>query len=188
MPAQVEQWHRWDYKTIARQIGNAEGEHSKIWTYQKLDLVGSLSLDYLFTSWHQLTWCYTGQGWRVDEEVFHKPEIATDNVGYMEVNMSRSVYSCRFLLYCNLDERGTALEPPSSVDLRSYIESRLLTIRHRLGFVPKTNAPATQPLDMPVYELQLFVESYRPLTQTEREQAKVLFLRGVRSLREQLGK
>src|SRR5439155_10858871 len=113
LPAQVASWERQGFTTETRNPGSAFGEVSRIWNYRRGQSLGVVSLDYPFPSWHDLTRCYTGQGWRIDEETVH-PATATaaeGQVGYIEVRMTKPGYRSGYLLYCEFDPQGVVLEP-----------------------------------------------------------------------------
>src|SRR5262249_31416119 len=71
VPPRCATWERQAFATETRTPGSAFGEFSRTWTYARGGDVAILSLDYPFPGWHDLTRCYTGQGWVIDEEMVH---------------------------------------------------------------------------------------------------------------------
>ncbi len=185
--AQVQHWQRLDYKTDRRHPGSAFGEFSKIWSYQSGQNMAAFSVDYPFPGWHDLTVCYAGQGWAKDEQVICQPASAdgVDEDGYVAVRFTKPGYRSGYLLFCNVNKDGSPLSPRLGAD---YFSMRRLEedFRRRWYRLLGTSNP-TPPADpaAPFYQLQLFVESYTPLSAADRASAEALFLEGRRTLRKQ---
>jgi exosortase len=185
LPAQLAKAEQKAFATESRNTGSAYGEFSKSWTYQLGSHAGVFSVDYPFWTWHELTVCYVGQGWKVEDNLAHpgKPADGTTTEGFVEVRLSQPGGRSGHLFFCQLNDHGVVLEPPAhrnETSLQRH-ESALLRIWDRLhGRTP----PARTASPGPVYQVQLFVESVAPLSPAERAEAEAAFLQGVRALRE----
>jgi exosortase len=183
LPAQVASWERQDFQTVPRNPGSAFGEISQTWTYRCGQNLGVFSLDYPFPSWHDLTRCYTSQGWRIEEELVH-PVIAGETdppVAHVEVRLTKPAYRSGYLLYCQVDQRGMVLEPRRggtylSVHRHRSALRRWWQVLHETPTLSQEDPPG------PVFQLQLFVESYTPLTAADRDRARKLFFEGFQRL------
>ena len=113
LPAQFEHWQRLGFAADARNPGSAFGEFSKTWSYQNGQNMAGFSLDYPFPSWHDLTRCYTGQGWAMDEQAVHKPAQAdgADQDGYVAVRFTKPGFRSGYLLFCQFNKDGAPLDP-----------------------------------------------------------------------------
>jgi exosortase len=186
LPARCEAWERQGFTTEARKPGSAYGEFSRIWTYGHGGGAAAVSLDYPFPDWHDLTRCYTNQGWVIDEETVHESAGAEDLPGgYVEVRMSQSGYRSGYLLYCQFDGAGRPLPPRrGGVHLAAGRHEATL---HRLWEVARgtPEAPPAEP-EGPVYQFQLFCEGLAPPTPAQQQQAGALFTQCWMALRQQL--
>jgi hypothetical protein len=89
------------------------------------------------------------------------------------------------VLYCQCNQAGAFLEAEGSF-LRSTwkrYENAVDNWRQRLGSPEESERLRDQG---PVYQLQLFIEGNRPLTNEERESVNQLFFEAVRNLRKQM--
>jgi exosortase len=163
----------------SRNPGSEFGEFSREWSYQLGLNAAALSLDYPFPGWHDLTRCYTTQGWTIDRETV-VPEGGEDGgapPGSVELQLSKPGYRSAYLLFCQFDRRGAALAPRGGgADLSLHRHASAL--RWLLDRWQGASARPDDDPEGPVYQLQLFVESYAPLTPEEQGQARRLFEQG----------
>ncbi len=82
LPPEMGIWQLYDFKVEDRGTGSDFGEFSRIWTYADGTYNLTLSVDYPFQEWHELSACYRGDGWTIDSNT-------TSEQGYREVSMSR---------------------------------------------------------------------------------------------------
>jgi exosortase len=185
LPARCADWERQGFTTETRNPGSAYGEFSRTWGYGHGGSVVALSLDYPFPDWHDLTRCYTGQGWVVDEETIHESAGAEGPPGgFVEVKLSQPGYRSGYLLFCQFDGRGRPL-PPRRGGFHLPAARHENTLR-RLWHVARDN-PEAPPVETPgpVYQLQLFWEGSAPPTPGQRQQAQALFVQCWTALRKQ---
>jgi exosortase len=171
LPDRLAGWKCEDFRAESRRPGSAFGEFSRTWTYRNGRQTALVSLDYPFPSWHDLTRCYTGQGWRLERQAVHAREGGAE--GFVEVRLSKPSFRSGYLLFCQMDGSGRPLEPrPGGARLSLYRhESAFRRWQERLGGAEGL-APADPP--GPVYQLQVFVESYAPLTGDEERKVREL--------------
>jgi exosortase len=197
LSARFEHWQRLGFAADTRNPGSAFGEFSKTWSYQNGQNMAGFSLDYPFPSWHDLTRCYTGQGWTMDEQAVHKPApppnpppaageggAGADQDGYVAVRFTKPGFRSGYLLFCQFNKDGAPLDPRLGAAYLSVYRQEA-ALRHwwyRLQGAPDPTPAEPAP---PVYQLQLFVESYTPLGVADRAAVEAFFLEGRRTLRDQ---
>jgi len=168
-----------------RNPGSEFGELSRVWTYQVGRAEATFSLDYPFPFWHDLTRCYTGQGWELSSQSVRAIEGDGDGDGsdFVEVGLSKPAYRSGTLLYAQFDRQGHLLEArPGGALLSIYRHGRSFrSIWDRL--TGKEAAPDIS-FQGPVFQAQLLIESYQPLTEEEHKEARRFFLRGLEQLRQ----
>jgi exosortase len=183
MPVQVGECRRTGFAERSRDTGSEFGENSRVWTYRVGSNESVLSLDYSFPGWHDLTRCYTTQGWVVQEETILAPDEADNGqVPLVQIRLTKPGYRAGYLLYCQFDGRGTILEPRrSGADLTFHRQASAL----RRVWEKRSNPadPGKDDPPGPIYQLQLFVESYAPLSPADEEQVRHLFQAAARELR-----
>jgi exosortase len=191
LPERMGPWRRQSFQTLTRDTGNFFGERTHAWSYRHGERVAVLSLDYPFPAWHDLTRCYTGQGWRVEEETVqqfargrpsgkHGPDsaLATSREGppggFVAVRLSKPAYRNAYLLFCELNGSGQALRPrPGGARLslfRHEVVGRSLWARLAGG----TGGEIADPHG-PIYQWQLVVESSAETTPAEADALRQMF-------------
>jgi exosortase len=184
LPAQLGCWQREAFDHETRNPGSAFGEFSQVWRYRQGETQALFSVDYAFPCWHDLSRCYTGNGWEVEAEAVHEADRA-DAVGHVEVRLAKPAYRLGYLLFCQLDGRSATPRPRQG-------GAQLALDRHRhqtaLGrWWQRFSEPAHQLMEDPpgpVYQVQWFVESPRPLNLAQEEQALAAFRVAVERLRQ----
>jgi exosortase len=184
LPERIGEWRRSDFGGLQRNPGSAYGEFSKLWTYRLGKVNAVLSFDYPFAERHDLRTCYANQGWALGEQTVHRGDADGKGgaVPMLEVKMTRPGYRSGQLWFCEFDSQGNLLEPRRS-NLALTVDrhgSALQRLWERL-----TGAPPSFRADPVgrVYQFQLFVEAHLPLTAAQQQQARFLFVEGVRNLR-----
>jgi exosortase len=183
MPGQVGDCRRTGFAEQARGSGSEFGENSRAWAYRVGPAEGVLSLDYPFPGWHDLTRCYTTQGWVIQEEtVVSTPDAGHGETGYVRIRLTKPGYRSGYLLFCQFDGRGTVLEPRCSGTELTW-HRQAAAVRRLWRTSNGTADPGGDDPPGPVYQLQLFVESYGPLSARDEKQAEALFRAAVREVR-----
>ena len=65
MPERVGGFERVGFRTESRARDSSWGEFSRFWSFRGQGSSLTVSLDYDFVDWHELTACYEGRGWTV---------------------------------------------------------------------------------------------------------------------------
>jgi exosortase len=177
LPPRLGRWRRQGFVAASRNPGSAFGEFSRTWTYHLGGNAGHVSLDYPFPGWHDLTRCYTGQGWVVEEQLL-RPGQPDGDEGFVEVRLVRPAYRSGFLLFAQFDGRGTPLEPRRG---GAYLSLHRHDSALRRWWRPAEEARTDPP--GPVYQAQLFVESYAPLSPADEGESRALFAHALAALR-----
>jgi exosortase len=178
LPSRWERWERLGFATQTRNPGSSFGEVSKVWTYHLGQNAAAFSLDYPFPSWHDLTRCYTSQGWAIDEEQVITPETGDDAApGFVEVKMTKPAYRAGYLLFSQLDHRGAVLEPRRGGAYLA-LHRHAATLQRWQKYI-QGETVASEEAEAPVYQVQFFVETYTPLSEAEQEQAQAVFRQGL---------
>jgi exosortase len=174
LPERVGRWERQDFATVRRNPGSEFGEFSSAWVYRFGGRRATVSLDYPFPAWHDLTRCYTSQGWEIDEETVRPaPE------GFVEVRLTKPAYRCGYLLFAEFDRRGAPLAARRGgphLALQRHDSALRRLWGRAAGGAPPSDSPG------PVLQLQLLVETYSPLSGDEEAEARAFFARALKEL------
>ncbi len=167
-------WRRDGFESKQRSGGHQLGAASECWYYRRGTQHAAVSLDHPFSDWHELTQCYQGLGWTVsDRQVIH-PQLREGRVGpgYVEALLHQPNGLTGYLFWAEVDAAGHDLEP----DLHPDTFSILNILRKRLGrreFTREAGLGLITPVRDPrVYQVQLLIESYTPLSAADRDQAR----------------
>jgi hypothetical protein len=186
LPAEVDGWRQERFAKQSRNPGSAYGEFSRTWTYRRGPLLATLSVDYPFWEWHELTVCFVNQGWALGAQLVQRvePGAAGEELPVVEVQMTRAGHRQGQLWFCEFDSGGKAIEPRRTLATAALTRhtSALRRWWQRLGGEASAAADGPAP---PIHQVQLFVETYAPLTAEERAQARRLSLDLVAALRRQ---
>jgi exosortase len=180
LPERMGSWQRQDFQVQARDAGNFFGEHSRTWIYRHGDRTALFSLDYPFPSWHDLTRCYTGQGWRLDEQCLHEAQEVPG--GFLAARLSKPAYRHGYLLFCEFNGKGQPLQARPGA-------ARLSLFRHKIAtrslWERLTRKPGEKAVDPagPVFQWQLIVESSAVPTAAEESALREMFARAFARLR-----
>lgn len=171
LPREWGRWKRGDFGTKTRNPGSYFGEVSKMWTYELGKNGAVFSLDYPFPSWHDLTRCYTGQGWVVASQAVHPAEEGKD--GFVEVALTRPGNREGYLLFSQYDGRGQGMRPRPGGPGLSLDRHGTTLARWQRRLAGEAASPVAEMA--PVYQAQLFVETFTPLAPSEQEAARAFF-------------
>jgi exosortase len=168
------EWRLHGFAEETRNPGSAFGEFSKTWVYRRPMQQAVLSLDYPFPGWHDLTRCYTSQGWVVEDEavVQEGPGLPS---GWVALRLTKPGYRFGYLVFTQFDGTGRVLAPRlagSQLSLHRH-EQAWRRLEDRLT---GTTADVSGDPSGSVYQLQVFVESFAPLQEQDLNQARELFV------------
>ena len=159
VPAEVANWHRSEgaQKLIAQP--EIVGKQSQAWAYQQGQLTAVVAIDYPFAGYHDLTVCYRNAGWGIQQQAPRPPSPTT---GVFTTALVSRASESGYLWYALVDEEGQWMEPP-----KTGAADRLADRLKHLGRTD-WNAPA--------YQVQVWVQTYAPLTDQQQRELSQLFL------------
>ncbi|MCU0785980.1 MAG: exosortase U [Verrucomicrobia bacterium] len=161
MPDEIGDWKRLSPESPRLQKVETLGVYSQIWHYQKGDTVASVALDYPFKGYHDVTVCYTANGWSVVGRVPCPGQPGQALMPAAEVQMRNDVGQYGSLWFSSVDDRGRWLEQPGQKPGVRY------------GFLRRFRLPAK---DFPTtYQVQVLVTGYVPLPPAEQKQVLDFF-------------
>jgi exosortase len=181
LPAAVGPWKQASFTRETRSSGSNFGEFSEMWTYQRGLARAALSIDHPFPGWHDLTICYTHQGWALGERTTGSGDDAVRGLVFFESEMSKPGYRYGHLWFCEFDGGGLPLAPPPS-SLSASLRRQGSALARWMNIIRgEGGSNRSEPLG-PIYQVQLFVESPVPFNAEERRDGRLLFLGSVKSL------
>ena len=172
LPKVSGKFDRLDFRKTHREMDDSWGENSRTWYYRHDKSAGyaALSLDYQFVDWHDLTLCYTGQGWIMEGS-------RVGALGRSGTRDARSLVEADFinlegrhghLIYGLFDRRGRVVTPPEA---RGFVQALIARLRSWLV----RSSQGSEAADGLNYQYQLFVESDQPPSSEARDEALVFF-------------
>ncbi|MGF1579453.1 MAG: exosortase U [Gemmataceae bacterium] len=182
LPAVIRGWNRTEFETTSRNPGSAFGELSKTWTYEKGGLKAIVSLDFPFPAWHDLPGCYTAQGWLLTNESLSTAKKeqsgSKSKIGYVAVEMADAAAKKGYLVFGEFNIRGKELAPRkggASLSARRHAS----VLEKWTSFGPERPQADPSP---PVYQFQVFVETYRPLNSDAKQDIEGLYAEALEHL------
>lgn len=161
-----ENWHRADYQRIERDRNSPFGRFSQSWTVADGARQTTLSLDYPFIGWHELTECYEAQGWRV--ETRRVIDAAGDQVPTIKVVMRHESTNRYGRLYFSLLTRdGRAFPVRRLGEIDEWLDRAAARWR---ALVSARSAKEMPDVDELTYQIQLFVSDLSPLFDEDRNE------------------
>ena len=173
LPEELNGWSRLDYQLTTRDVTSSFGEFSKTWVYQAPICKVSVSFDYPFEGWHEVTRCYRSHGWNVINRQAGSEEKS--NISFVEVELTKPSGEHGYLLFASLSELGDPLVPPrSTTSLKDKMFAKLSDgpLGRLLGRTPLAN----HALNLNTYQFQTFVATNHRLSAGEREDVRKQFL------------
>ena len=162
-------WQRAGFEMVNRERFHELGAASQIWRYQGQDDKLLVSLDYPFSGWHDVVYCYKTQGW-----VPVGPNQTGAGGFQTKTHLAAAGGLRGYLWFGAFDAQGRD-QPVKTLGIR---------FRDRLAnwaLLPQRND--SKRIQLPVYQVQLLVECYRQLSADEERQTEELFLDACRRLK-----
>ena len=98
---------RTSFQKVERDISSDLGATSCVWEYAGQPTV-IVSLDASFPGWHELSRCYEGQGWRVDNRTVRRQ----GGLSWVESQLSKSTGERGLLVFSLMTADGKPITPP----------------------------------------------------------------------------
>jgi len=179
LPPEIDGWHLIsDAKPVPKRAAFEDGVFSHIWQFQKGGTLATISFDYPFFGYHDVTVCYRNAGWVVGETKLQRASTDNTMIPCMEVVLERDGGLKADLLYSTVDETGIWLEEPGKrspydaegkVLQEGSIASRLT---HRMRQLPYANEAYDDAIN---YRIQILAAARGGLGATQRQQVEALF-------------
>lgn len=178
LATQIGVWTKDAFRVQNREATNAFGMHSEIWTFHSGDLKAEVSLDGFYPTFHDLAYCYTAIGWKLQGSENLKV-ASSDGAGEKFPTTQYHIYreggGYGLILFSCFDSKFVPVDPPDPTgSVFRALKNRLVA-----GGIFKDD---TTPFTPPVMQIQLFLPMDREPRPYEMEMAKELF----RSVRQQI--
>ena len=175
LPVELGRFRRVRFQTAHREATDQWGQNSKQWTYKAGALLASVSLDYTFLGWHELTDCYRTNGCKIGESVvLQDPQgsatspSSASHSGRTEVRLVRPDGQFEYLVYGLADHNNRILDPPRT---RGFVGAVLARLSN---WTTPDNGLGIE-VDLPSYQFQVLLVSEAPLSKSEVEEARQLY-------------
>ena len=179
LPPQIAGWDLVsEAKPVPKKAAYEDGVYSHIWQYKKDGLIATISLDYPFFNYHDVTVCYRNAGWEISETKLKAAAPDNGMIPCMEVALAKEGGLKADLFYSTVAESGIWLEEPGKSspydaegnplaegDLSSRLENRLRQM-------PYSSEAYEQVLN---YRIQLLAAARGGLGTEQRRQVEKLF-------------
>lgn len=181
------QWDITERDTEERDRSSIWGSYSTSWRLvpkSEGDVACHLSCDYPFTDWHELSGCYRGNGWKINQDDWGRRIVfPQDDAGGLQdsewpivaVDLVQQTGARAFLLFCLFDVEGQPVNPPGGDAPTMNVGERLkllLKRRWQNEYGPKSAS----------YQIQAFVSASSPLSDIQKRELIDAF----RTMRQQI--
>jgi len=179
LPQEIDGWRLVsDVRPVPTRAAFEDGVFSHIWQYQKKSTLATISFDYPFFGYHDVTVCYRNAGWKIGETKLQRASFDNAMVPCMEVVLERAGGLKAELLYSTVDETGVWLEEPGK---RSPYDAEGMALRegdiasrltHRMRQFPYANEAYDDAIN---YRIQILAAARGGLGSEQRQQVERLF-------------
>lgn len=190
LPKSLGKWEQLTNQFGTRDADNLYGEFSKTWRYaydKQRPVI--LSLDYPFPEWHDLRVCYRNNGWvmGVTAQAEIKLGEGEPPLHFVRVPMSDSLGKHGMIWFTNFDQDGHPVKPD---ELNQELEPSKFADKVYARFALEADhwvklfqTGKTVGRGGSILQVQLFTESFQPLTEAELKQFEEFFQTSARKLR-----
>lgn len=179
LPAKLRGWFKADFTPITRKPGDPFGERSYAWSFEKNGLKSTVAVDGPFGAWHDLGYCYVGDGWTLTSARDRELRLVTgDTLVATEIRMEKGDQAGH-VVFAAFGSDGEPISPPA-VRVGATGGARLQ--EGILGFF----RPRNEPTKGPVYVVQAYLSSPLALSDEEQADHRRLLSRAVMALGDQL--
>lgn len=185
IPADIDGWRALDFEHVVRSRESIQGENSFIWRLAKGPETAAVSLDGDWDDYHDLTYCYTGLGWRVDTThnyeslVGNSADPATANQNYSVLKLSKPTGEQGLVVFCGIDQYGKIVQPQIKLGqntLTHLKEKSINSLRIAIGMAPLESIRKTTYVP-PVTTLQVYYAPNGPMNEQVVEEITGLFFK-----------
>ncbi len=176
LPEQICGWERTGFQSVRRTAMTAQGEFSKVWTYESSFGIVRVSMDYPFRGWNELTRCYRAQGWEIVGRNVCRSDGAPQGPvpPYVEAEFCKPTGERGYLLFGLYEEAGRPVMPPGSqITWLGSLADRLRD--NSVWWWRNTPAIANSSTDSVTRQVQLFVQSETRLQSGQHSQLRAQY-------------
>ena len=179
LPQEINGWRLVsDLKPVPKRAAFEDGVYSHIWQYQKGSTLATISFDYPFFGYHDVTVCYRNAGWKIGDTKLQRANADNSMVPCMEVVLERDGGLKADLLYSTVDEAGVWLEEPGKrspydAEGKSLKEGNIASrLTQRMRQMPYANDAYDDAIN---YRIQILAAARGGLGSEQRQQVESLF-------------
>jgi exosortase len=179
MPRQLDGWRLLgESKPVPAFAAYEDGVYSHIWQYEKGGMVATVSLDYPFFDYHDVTVCYRGAGWEIGDMELQRAAPENANIPARLVSMTKEGGIKADLFHSTVSEGGVWLEEPGSfsplgADGASLQEGDLFErLTHRIRTITQAGDAYQDSIN---YRIQLLAAARGGLGENQRREVQQLF-------------
>jgi hypothetical protein len=185
MPELVDSWKQVRYEMQDRSIGSDLGQRSDVWQFESPNIPAVVaSLDQTFPGWHELTTCYTNQGWKLVEngrvrkypsDLMDVPE--GEQWSYIEAKFEKNTGEKGYLLFSHFDAFGEGMNAPENWGtLNSFLIRAKNRMSHRIR---------AQLFQGEAYQVQVFLTTFNDLDDEQIREVNLRYLEIREQIRQQ---
>ena len=183
-----QEWKFEEHNIEARELSSDWGKNSDIWRFSRPNAgqICSISCDYPFTGWHELTNCYRGAGLQYDEEMSGgRKQLTPEDLDPIEIEKALKdeakkwpIIEAHFqdpqggrtlVLFSLIDKDGNFVAPPDQQRTGlNFINRVIAAVKRRID---RPYGP-----DKPTYQVQLIFPHFRKLEPKELHSIREQFL------------
>ena len=179
LPQEIDGWRLVsDIKPVPKRAAFEDGVYSHIWQYQKGSTLATISFDYPFFGYHDVTVCYRNAGWKIGDTKLQRANADNAMVPCMEVVLERDGGLKADLLYSTVDEAGVWLEEPGKrspydAEGKALNEGNIASrLTQRMRQMPYANDAYDDAIN---YRIQILAAARGGLGSEQRQQVESLF-------------
>jgi hypothetical protein len=179
MPQEIDGWRLIsESKPVPKRAAFEDGVFSHIWQYQKGATLATISFDYPFFGYHDVTVCYHNAGWTIGETKLERANTENNMIPAMQVVLEREGGLKADLRYSTVDESGVWLEEPGKRSPYDEKGNRLqegnvaARLTHRLRQMPYANEAYDEAIN---YRIQILAAARGGLGSEQEQQLENLF-------------
>lgn len=191
MPPVVDGWRRVsEASPVPTRAAYEDGVYSHIWRYERDGITVTISLDYPFFDYHDVTICYALAGWTIGPRTLQHASAENDHIPCLQTTLRKEPNLLAELLFSTVDENGVWLE--ESPEIRPFddegnplreggiVERLILRLRQ-----PAATAALKSDQAAPNYRVQLLAPAEGGLSDEAKQRSASLFRQARRLLTSQ---
>jgi exosortase len=188
MPPVVDGWRRVsEASPVPTRAAYEDGVYSHIWRYERDGITVTVSLDYPFFDYHDVTICYALAGWTIGPRTLQHASAENDHIPCLQTTLRKEPNLLAELLFSTVDENGVWLE--ESPEIRPFddegnplreggiVERLILRLRQ-----PAATAALKSGTAAPNYRVQLLAPAEGGLSDEAKQRSANLFRQARRLL------